>query len=247
MNDLHEGGSSSNPGPTTTWWKGVWKLSVPMKIRMFVWRVARGWIPTNSSLAKRGIQVDTRCPRCKITSETVFHAIWSCREIKPMWKATSWWGDIKGCFGGDIISLLMHIHSCLSTENFEVFVTLMWSAWNRRNDTLHNGKWGNLMELINWSTHYLDEFRMANRPKAKEVGTHNRSQKWAPPDPGVTAISVDAATLKTHARCGFGGILRTETRRIRGAFSFPCARPFSPLMAELYAVIKGLKFALEES
>uniref|UniRef100_A0A803PGW9 Reverse transcriptase zinc-binding domain-containing protein n=1 Tax=Cannabis sativa TaxID=3483 RepID=A0A803PGW9_CANSA len=54
----------SNPELEETWWKKMWKLKIPTKVKHFVWRIAYSWIPINSSLTYREVQIDPYYSRC---------------------------------------------------------------------------------------------------------------------------------------------------------------------------------------
>jgi hypothetical protein len=45
-------------------WKKLWKLQVPNKVKIFLWRVLRGCLPVRSRLTQKGVQCDNKCPHC---------------------------------------------------------------------------------------------------------------------------------------------------------------------------------------
>ncbi|KAL5742583.1 hypothetical protein ACOSP7_011960 [Xanthoceras sorbifolium] len=49
--------SSSSPSAGSSWWKFLWGLNIPAKVRMFVWRACRNLLPTRSLLAARRVPV----------------------------------------------------------------------------------------------------------------------------------------------------------------------------------------------
>uniref|UniRef100_A0A803NGM9 CCHC-type domain-containing protein n=1 Tax=Cannabis sativa TaxID=3483 RepID=A0A803NGM9_CANSA len=98
------------------WWKALWRLKIPPKIKHFVWKLVYNWIPTNANLAKRGVDVDNICVRCSgHVVETAAHALWECKRSKEIWALGTWWigvGLIRFEFWGgvDRESLL---HDCV--------------------------------------------------------------------------------------------------------------------------------------
>ncbi|KAK3218383.1 hypothetical protein Dsin_012353 [Dipteronia sinensis] len=59
----------SNPScislnPSVSWWKFLWRLRLPTKIKNFIWKACNDWIPTNINLAVHGVKVETFCPFC---------------------------------------------------------------------------------------------------------------------------------------------------------------------------------------
>ncbi|KAI9174203.1 hypothetical protein LWI28_013648 [Acer negundo] len=69
--------SSLNSSGSTGWWKSLWKVCIPLKVKIFIWKAWHNWIPTKANLAKRGIKVDGICPQCNIEEESTLHALWN--------------------------------------------------------------------------------------------------------------------------------------------------------------------------
>uniref|UniRef100_A0A803QHJ7 Piwi domain-containing protein n=1 Tax=Cannabis sativa TaxID=3483 RepID=A0A803QHJ7_CANSA len=68
------------------WWRKLWRLKIPQKIKVFVWKLAHGWLPTSTVLAKRHVSTTGGCSRCSPhNSEIIFHAFWECKKSKSLW------------------------------------------------------------------------------------------------------------------------------------------------------------------
>ena len=63
----------------------VWALSVPGKVKTFVWKVLHGAIPVKSTLTDRHIGTDDRCPVCHDHPEDLKHLLFECAPAKTMW------------------------------------------------------------------------------------------------------------------------------------------------------------------
>ena len=85
LKELHDGPPSSDVQPNTSFWKKVWMLKVPNKIKNFVWRACKDSIPTKVNLRRRSIPIPTLCDRCSVEEETSLHALWSCKELDQVW------------------------------------------------------------------------------------------------------------------------------------------------------------------
>ena len=60
-------------------WKWFWKIKLPRKILIFMWRVLNNDIPTNLLLWRKGVRVSFFCNRCdRDLAEDPAHAIFSC-------------------------------------------------------------------------------------------------------------------------------------------------------------------------
>ncbi|KAK3210788.1 hypothetical protein Dsin_015494 [Dipteronia sinensis] len=76
--------SSSFSDASIAWWKSLWKLQIPSKIKVFVWKACHNMLPSFEVLARRKILVDRRCPMCKSKSESIIHGLWSCSYLKVL-------------------------------------------------------------------------------------------------------------------------------------------------------------------
>ncbi|KAK2657148.1 hypothetical protein Ddye_010200 [Dipteronia dyeriana] len=65
-----------------SWWKSLWKLLIPSKITIFVWKTCNNMIPCFTVLARRKIPINKRCPMCKCMPESVLHGLWGRSSLK---------------------------------------------------------------------------------------------------------------------------------------------------------------------
>ncbi|KAL5551160.1 hypothetical protein UlMin_001336 [Ulmus minor] len=100
-------------GESIRWWKSLWQLKIPPKVRNFTWQLCKGWLPSAFKLHSRGMDIDLSCFWCGFGRESVFHSIWSCPVAKRFWKAT--------CFYGLVIwnmrNKALHKEMCLFPNN----------------------------------------------------------------------------------------------------------------------------------
>ena len=59
-------------------WKKLWDLNVPAKVRNFLWRASMGFLPTTDMLAPKYVSTGRLCHMCKPVGESVMHAIVMC-------------------------------------------------------------------------------------------------------------------------------------------------------------------------
>ena len=76
--ELKNDARSSDQELMVRWWKSLWSLKVPSKVKLFVWRTFHDSIPTLFNLGRRGVKVNKFCPQCKESIETPFHALFGC-------------------------------------------------------------------------------------------------------------------------------------------------------------------------
>ncbi|KAF4385325.1 hypothetical protein G4B88_026608 [Cannabis sativa] len=70
----------------SVFWNTLWKLSVPPKVKDLLWRTVTNCLPTKFRLRYRHVPVDTICPVCKVTDETIYHSLVDCSFAKAYWQ-----------------------------------------------------------------------------------------------------------------------------------------------------------------
>ena len=80
-----EHASASNQANQSTFWKHLWKMQVPNKIKHFVWRVCNNALPTKCNLKRRHIVESDVCELCKTNPKDALHALCFCSHVAPLW------------------------------------------------------------------------------------------------------------------------------------------------------------------
>ncbi|KAL5555904.1 hypothetical protein UlMin_038140 [Ulmus minor] len=75
---------SSSTSSHTSWWKRFWRLRIPPKIRIFLWKAYYNWIPLLVNLAKHGVPTQKRCPNYNETDDTTLHPLWGCKTLESL-------------------------------------------------------------------------------------------------------------------------------------------------------------------
>ena len=67
-------------------WKGLWKLKIPSKVKIFAWRALHSILPLNGILAIRHIPVSGACTTCHQAAEDVLHLLFTCPAAQEIWR-----------------------------------------------------------------------------------------------------------------------------------------------------------------
>ena len=112
-------------------WKGVWKLKVPRKIKHFLWKSCTNSLPTKENLRKRTIIQENVYHLCSDHLEDVKHALWGCSKVRQVWQRRFGWlvktQDKEGSFS-ELVHSVQKNHRL-----FPLFAITAWSVWNHRN------------------------------------------------------------------------------------------------------------------
>ena len=74
---LHEEGGTSYEFSETNNWSMIWHIQVPLKLSMFLWRLARQSMPTGAVLNHRHMSTENTCLLCGAV-DTWKHALITC-------------------------------------------------------------------------------------------------------------------------------------------------------------------------
>ncbi|GJW93134.1 RNA-directed DNA polymerase, eukaryota, reverse transcriptase zinc-binding domain protein [Tanacetum coccineum] len=119
-----------------------WNRNIPIKVNVFLWRLALNKLSSKVNLDRIGIDVDsTLCSICGEDVETVNHIFFSCEMAKDLWALLAkWWSlDIPIC--SNFLEWSSWLDSLHLSSKKKLFLdgvggTLLWSIWNFRNRLL---------------------------------------------------------------------------------------------------------------
>ncbi|XP_058784329.1 uncharacterized protein LOC131659110 [Vicia villosa] len=77
--------------------KAMWQLPVPLKFKIFAWRLLISRLPSKDLLLRRGVAMNATndcCEFCRIQPENLNHLFFACNVSKLMWRQIFvWMGD----------------------------------------------------------------------------------------------------------------------------------------------------------
>ncbi|XP_073033022.1 uncharacterized protein [Primulina eburnea] len=232
-----------------SWWKFLWALSIPPKVRIFWWRTLHNIIPTEVNLLAHHVPVSGHCRLCNYGRDTTEHALFWCPRTKACWKGTRFKTLLKKALRSDILDIFLWLKEQLNRQDFECFAVHTWAVWFERQKLLHNED-RNLNSIsTDWSTHMLNEYREARTainvaPSHSPYGTQNR---WKNPEMNQLRLETDAAYNENTNRYSVGGAVRNHEGRILLAFGHQLKKPPSVVYAEIEAMREGLSQAKAHS
>lgn len=73
----------------------LWKVRLPPHIRIFLWQLIRGRLPSGDQVLKRSGPGDWRCPLCEV-EEDMYHIFFTCASAQFLWSYlrevwVNWW------------------------------------------------------------------------------------------------------------------------------------------------------------
>ncbi|CAN1135828.1 Putative ribonuclease H protein At1g65750 [Linum perenne] len=116
-------------------WSQIWSMTVPPRIKNFMWRLARAVIPIRAALHRRHIAVPGACGICGSATEDFNHLFFDCQYAEDCWEHASlcvWIADIKlntPLFDDWLQRLLLSA----ATDSREKAAVVLWGLWRERN------------------------------------------------------------------------------------------------------------------
>ncbi|KAK0580330.1 hypothetical protein LWI29_000723 [Acer saccharum] len=194
--------SVSNPGMANRWWNILWKLQLPPKVKIFVWRACWNAFPSLQNLWKRKVVVSPMCNSCPSSVETSGHAIFWCKAAKECWRRSDFVRLFSEAKSLSALEVFMKASSHLSIEDMSRFCIIAWAIWDNRNLVLNQGKGKPYELVISGAFSLLAEFQNSTRDLSIQSSSVASipSAVWLAPPPGKIKINTAAAIRKNGSR-----------------------------------------------
>ncbi|KAJ1404858.1 SPX domain [Sesbania bispinosa] len=122
-------------------WKTLWKLKVPNCVKLFLWRLLRGCLPTRMNLQRKGVSCPATCAFCESALENEWHVFFGCMNSIVCWQKAGMWQlleqpvSVSEGFQETAFFLL----SSLQYNMKHKFAMVLWSLWKQRNEKVWEG------------------------------------------------------------------------------------------------------------
>ncbi len=112
----------------------IWKVKVPLKVKIFLWYLRRGVILTKDNLAKRNWKGSKTCCFCH-KDKTIQHLFFQCRLFRLVWSVIHLASNLKP--PRNVGHMFGSWLSCVPKEMRNLLLmgatALCWSIWRSRN------------------------------------------------------------------------------------------------------------------
>ncbi|CAL1394093.1 unnamed protein product [Linum trigynum] len=218
-------------------WKRLWKLIIPPKVKIFLWKLAHNILPTGKNLESRKRDASPNCPFCGL-EETQNHIFRECDWAVRIWKPTPLrnFFELDGTLSPG--SWLCEIMEMVDDDTLGQLGVLLWFMWFERNNQCFNNHKAEEWEIAGKAYAYWEEYQNQNNQGPIQV--EERSYTWKKPPEGWLKMNIDAAVMAGQGT-GYGAVVRDE----RGNFRYAAIRreraQWSPEIAEIRAIQFGLR------
>lgn len=134
-------------------WRGIWKLKIPPNIRNFLWRCFQHVIPTLLALSFPGLDIETDCPLCRQSPESLKHLMCDCIQVAPLWHG------LEDCplpgLDDEFNAWLAGVITSGNQLAILKCIALCWCIWRGRNEVVWNNKVWNVSHIKNEAANLL--------------------------------------------------------------------------------------------
>ena len=139
----------------------------------------------------------------------------------------------------DLLNKFLQVRDDLKTE---LFATIAWCLWNRRN-ALHFGRPANPMANISSVASTLVQEFIASQVPDIPIHHPPAQHQWRPPEPDAVKVNFDAALFKRTNSAGIGIIVRDWRGVSLAALSMPIPLSSSVADMEALACLRAVQLA----
>jgi hypothetical protein len=121
-------------------WTAIWKVPVPSKIRVFLWRLAKQSLPTADVLHHRNMAPQQICSICG-QDDSWTHSLLHCNMARNVWalapeEITEMISSIQEPSAG---AWLAAVFEALPHDDLTRTIVTLWALWHARRKAIHEG------------------------------------------------------------------------------------------------------------
>jgi hypothetical protein len=142
--------------------KYIWKLKIPLKVKIFMWFLHRKVILIKDNLAHRNWNGCMKCAFCD-SSESINHLFFDCPFAKLIWRVIQFTFNIVPPTNVTNMSgnWLNEVDKVSKSRIRIGFCALMWAIWNCRNDIVFNKSTNsNFLQVTRMVSHWIHEWSL---------------------------------------------------------------------------------------
>ncbi|CAN1128636.1 Putative ribonuclease H protein At1g65750 [Linum perenne] len=234
-------------------WKWLWSLTLPPKIKFFLWRCAKDSLATKANLHKRKCSLDDTCPICQRPKENTWHCLFTCPHAREVWSSLSPTTSFS-LSETDFAQWIFPCFSMAGEQETRRMAAILWNIWKSRNEKVFRGTDPNLFATSLKVSNDVELWKQCNKratpnqdyPQSSNVphyhSTPPRQLPRPPPRIADIVIHCDGSFDKDSPKAAYGVVVTNTLGQVCDGKSgtFLCS---SPMVAEAYAIKEAVNVA----
>ncbi|PRQ25708.1 putative ribonuclease H-like domain, reverse transcriptase zinc-binding domain-containing protein [Rosa chinensis] len=238
-------GSMGEGGAWRRYWHMLWSASVPPKVKLFMWKLIKGILPTKCNLVQKKVSLpDEKCTFCMAACESGTHLFKDCPTLLCFWLYGPLHLNPVEHPAKTLSSWTLDMLDILSVDQCDFFFMGLWAVWFERNKMVWKNDAFQPLMLIEWAVRHLVEFQKYH-PKAVRK-KKQAPMKWQCSPRGRLKINVDGAFRADVGCGGIGVVVRDDVGMGIAALARPFLHAHSVLNMEAEACRAGLLLGIHQ-
>ena len=155
-------------------WNRLWKLQLPHKTRVFLWRFCRNIIPVRWILRSKGVETTVLCPMCGTDIEHLRHLFCECSFAAECWSISGFNINMQET---ELTSeWLLNLISKEIEETILSVTNVLSGIWFSRNKRVWEGRIITPAVTMEVSAKTMQEWREANKRKERSSIMHPETE-----------------------------------------------------------------------
>ncbi|XP_074378563.1 uncharacterized protein LOC141720107 [Apium graveolens] len=203
-----EAHASDNSG----FWRSLWNLKIPVKVKHFLWSAASDCLPTKYRLKEKRVMVNDLCPVCNTENESIFHVLVTCSFASACFISIN-----KVVIETNINSFanwLKDVFNQYKGMDVQRMVMLCWAVWKCRNHLVWNQRGMEVAEAVVLAKSSLNQWLSAqNKLFDTSLGYLTQvdgDERWKVPDDNTIKINTDAAIFEASKCFSYSRVARNH-------------------------------------
>ncbi|GLT94950.1 hypothetical protein SLE2022_126590 [Rubroshorea leprosula] len=225
----------------------VWNLSIPGKIKFFIWSAYRNVLPTRDNLQRKHILVELECLVCGSDMESVAHCLLFCFVARAVWHGSPLSLRVSEFPSSSFADFFDAMCTELGKEQLELLCILSWRIWSSRNEAHWNGRRAHRQQIIEGGVNYLMNHQRAQQSMGRGSGVvqmHSET-KWKPPDEQTIKINVDGAVAEQRRVFGIGAVARDHCGEVLATMACQGRDVAAAEIVEACSIRRAMQWAQE--
>ena len=195
------------------WWRKLWKLKIPPKIRIFWWRSIHNYLPSKQELKRRHVTQEDFCEVCGMQGESIYHIAFDCTIAKRFWQATKEITGVKlpelrtSMWAKDLLA-----GDCCSDTDAAMIICGVWSLWSGRNARRHGRDRWDPNAAVRHVAAMLED--MMCLETTSMLAPPRQRIMWKKPPLGWMKVNIDAAFVSATGDGAGGAVVRNSQGEI---------------------------------
>ncbi|KAK8664005.1 hypothetical protein V6N13_083809 [Hibiscus sabdariffa] len=237
---LRNGCSAAQSNLVSRFYKQLWAVNLPPKLKITMWRVANKFIPTFASLRSKRLNVNDVCPLCQSSSETLEHLLRDCYFVLELHNALD--VSISQSADTDDWFTWLAVLFCSLNESVKMrLIVSYWAVWFTRNKVVHENVVPSVSECVAFCRSFLAD--CGSFPTDARANTAHQPVAWEAPPVNVFKFNFDAAYDLQGKRTMVGVIGRDNAGNIVASCVAPFSNVADVLVAESLACLQAVRYA----